>query len=67
MKRKSWQHAVGLLSRYQRRHGLRSSWDQEFGALALRMAQVALRYWRDGELTWFKIRQYGDLKQLISQ
>ena len=32
-----------------------------------KMAQVALRYWRDGELTWFKIRQYGDLKQLISQ
>jgi radical SAM superfamily enzyme YgiQ (UPF0313 family) len=32
-----------------------------------KMAQVALRYWRDGELTWFKVRQYADLKQMISQ
>jgi radical SAM superfamily enzyme YgiQ (UPF0313 family) len=32
-----------------------------------KMFQVAYRYFRMGELTWFKIRQYGDLKQLISQ
>lgn len=32
-----------------------------------RMFHVALRYWQRGELTWFKIRQYGSLKKLISQ
>ncbi len=33
----------------------------------VKMGGVALRYLRDGELTWFKIRQYGDLRKLISQ
>lgn len=33
----------------------------------VKMFFVALRYWKDGELTWFKIRQYGDLRKLISQ
>lgn len=33
----------------------------------LKMAFVGLRYLKDGELTWFKIRQYGDLRKLISQ
>lgn len=32
-----------------------------------RMAHVALQYWQRGELTWFKVRQYGSLKKLISQ
>ncbi|MFZ5476853.1 MAG: B12-binding domain-containing radical SAM protein [Myxococcota bacterium] len=33
----------------------------------VRMAKVAMDYWRRGELTVFKIRQYGDLTKLISQ
>ncbi|MBQ7568794.1 B12-binding domain-containing radical SAM protein [bacterium] len=33
----------------------------------IKMIGVAWRYLRDGELTWFKIRQYGDLRKLISQ
>lgn len=33
----------------------------------VKMSQVAFRYWRNGELTWFKIRQYGDLRKMISQ
>jgi len=33
----------------------------------IKMGMVALRYLRDGELTWFKIRQYADLRKLISQ
>lgn len=33
----------------------------------IKMGCVALRYLKDGELTWFKIRQYGSLKKLISQ
>ncbi len=32
-----------------------------------RMFTVALRYFRRGELTWFKIKQYGSLSKLISQ
>ncbi len=32
-----------------------------------RMFKVALKYWQRGELTWFKVRQYGDLRKLISQ
>ena len=32
-----------------------------------KMAYVAARYFKNGELTWFKIRQYGDLSQMISQ
>ena len=32
-----------------------------------KMAWVAARYFKNGELTWFKIRQYGDLSQMISQ
>ena len=32
-----------------------------------KMFKVAMRYFRDGELTWFKIRQYASLRQLISQ
>jgi len=33
----------------------------------VKMSQVAFRYWRMGELTWFKVRQYGDLRKMISQ
>ncbi|MBC8454718.1 MAG: B12-binding domain-containing radical SAM protein [Deltaproteobacteria bacterium] len=33
----------------------------------VKMAYVAARYFKNGELTWFKIRQYGDLTQMISQ
>ena len=33
----------------------------------IRMFRVAMRYFRRGELTWFKIRQYGSLRKLISQ
>ena len=32
-----------------------------------RMFQVALQYWKRGELTWFKVRQYGNLRKMISQ
>lgn len=32
-----------------------------------RMFKVALQYWQRGELTWFKMRQYGSLRKLISQ
>jgi anaerobic magnesium-protoporphyrin IX monomethyl ester cyclase len=32
-----------------------------------KMVYVAARYFKNGELTWFKIRQYGDIRQLISQ
>ena len=32
-----------------------------------RMFAVAYHYWQRGELTWFKVRQYGSLKKLISQ
>ncbi len=32
-----------------------------------KMFQVALRYWRNGELTWFKVRQYASVKKMISQ
>lgn len=33
----------------------------------IKMGAVAWRYLLNGELTWFKIRQYGDLRKLISQ
>jgi len=33
----------------------------------VRMVGVAAKYFKNGELTWFKIRQYGSLKKLISQ
>ena len=33
----------------------------------VRMFKVAMKYFQRGELTWFKIRQYGSLKKLISQ
>ncbi|MBM3463041.1 MAG: B12-binding domain-containing radical SAM protein [Armatimonadetes bacterium] len=33
----------------------------------IRMLGVALEYWRRGDLTWFKIRQYGNIRKLISQ
>lgn len=33
----------------------------------VRMFWVALGYFRRGELTWFKMRQYGSLRKLISQ
>jgi radical SAM superfamily enzyme YgiQ (UPF0313 family) len=39
------------------------AWAANYG----KMFFVALRYFRNGELTWFKIRQYASLKQLISQ
>ena len=32
-----------------------------------RMFKVALYYFKRGELTWFKVRQYGSLRKLISQ
>ncbi len=32
-----------------------------------RMFSVALQYFRRGELTWFKVRQYSNLTKLISQ
>jgi len=32
-----------------------------------KMFWVAMRYFKDGELTWFKVRQYGSLTKLISQ
>jgi radical SAM superfamily enzyme YgiQ (UPF0313 family) len=38
-----------------------------WAANTARMFQVALHYWRRGELTWFKVRQYGNVKKLISQ
>ena len=33
----------------------------------IKMFHVAYRYFRAGELTWFKVRQYGSLTKLISQ
>lgn len=33
----------------------------------VKMGAVGFRYWRNGELTWFKLRQYGSLKKMISQ
>jgi anaerobic magnesium-protoporphyrin IX monomethyl ester cyclase len=33
----------------------------------VRMFSVAMKYWQRGELTWFKVRQYGNLRKLISQ
>lgn len=33
----------------------------------VRMFRVAMRYFQRGELTWFKIRQYGSLTKMISQ
>jgi hypothetical protein len=38
-----------------------------WGANLLRMFGVALEYWRRGDLTWFKIRQYASIRKLISQ
>jgi radical SAM superfamily enzyme YgiQ (UPF0313 family) len=32
-----------------------------------KMFHIALRYWKNGELTWFKVRQYASLTKLISQ
>ena len=32
-----------------------------------KMFVVAMRYFKNGELTWFKIRQYASIRQLISQ
>jgi hypothetical protein len=32
-----------------------------------KMFYVAMRYFKNGELTWFKVRQYSNLTQLISQ
>jgi radical SAM superfamily enzyme YgiQ (UPF0313 family) len=32
-----------------------------------KMVMIAGRYFKNGELTWFKVRQYGDLTQMISQ
>lgn len=39
------------------------AWAANYG----KMFFVAMRYFKNGELTWFKIRQYASLKQLISQ
>jgi anaerobic magnesium-protoporphyrin IX monomethyl ester cyclase len=33
----------------------------------IRMFKVAMKYFKNGELTWFKVRQYGSLTKLISQ
>jgi coproporphyrinogen III oxidase-like Fe-S oxidoreductase len=33
----------------------------------IKMVFIVLRYLKDGELTWFKIRQYASIRQLISQ
>ncbi len=33
----------------------------------IKMFNVAYRYFKSGELTWFKVRQYASLRQLISQ
>lgn len=38
-----------------------------WGTNYIRMAKVAYDYFRRGELTWMKIRQYGSLTKLISQ
>ena len=41
-----------------------------YGAWAanlLRMVGIAYEYWRRGDLTWFKIRQYASIRKLISQ
>lgn len=38
-----------------------------WGTNYLRMAAVGYKYWKNGELTWFKLRQYGSLKKMISQ
>jgi len=32
-----------------------------------KMFYVAMRYFKNGELTWFKLRQYGNITQMISQ
>lgn len=39
------------------------AWASNYG----KMFFVAWRYFKNGELTWFKVRQYASLKQLISQ
>ena len=39
----------------------------ETTVMTRRMFWVAMRYFKDGELTWFKVRQYGSLRKLISQ
>ena len=39
------------------------AWASNYG----KMFFVAWRYFQNGELTWFKVRQYASLKQLISQ
>ena len=33
----------------------------------LKMGYVGWRYFKNGELTWFKLRQYGSLRKMISQ
>ena len=33
----------------------------------IRMFSVAMEYFKRGELTWFKVRQYGSLRKMISQ
>lgn len=33
----------------------------------VRMFGVALEYWRRGDLTWFKVKQYANIRKLISQ
>ena len=38
-----------------------------WGCNLIKMVSVAFRYLKNGELTLFKIRQYGDLRKLISQ
>lgn len=54
-----------------RREFFKKHWRLPFAlawaANLLKMAGVAWRYFINGELTWFKIRQYGDIRKLISQ
>jgi anaerobic magnesium-protoporphyrin IX monomethyl ester cyclase len=38
-----------------------------WSANTVKMFWVGMRYFRNGELTWFKLRQYGDLTKMISQ
>lgn len=65
---KSW-IASALRNRegWKRRPWLDGLYTFAWGTNLLRMVQVAWEYWRRGDLTWFKIRQYADIRKLISQ
>jgi radical SAM superfamily enzyme YgiQ (UPF0313 family) len=38
-----------------------------WAANTAKMFHIGLRYFKNGELTWFKLRQYGSLTKMISQ